>query len=137
MSPMVGSVTRDRYDELVKLGRDRVATMSSVQWRLGDAAVEIEPMRSSDLFAWGALVTQAATGRLPFGAGAPEGVASRLTPGRPPLNGSRHGRCCFIGGILVNSATRIMIWHVGAVSPRAEGKARGHVVDYPQSAGSA
>ncbi|MFG2369652.1 hypothetical protein ACGFY3_50265 [Streptomyces mirabilis] len=46
MSAMVGSVTRDRYDELVKLGRDWVATMSSAQWRLGDAAVEIEPMRS-------------------------------------------------------------------------------------------
>lgn len=46
MSAMVGSVTRDRYDELVKLGRDWVATMSSAQWRLGDAATEIEPMRS-------------------------------------------------------------------------------------------
>ncbi|GAA4340866.1 DUF6192 family protein [Streptomyces venetus] len=43
---MVGSVTRERYDELVKLGRDWVATMSSAQWRLGDAALEIEPMRS-------------------------------------------------------------------------------------------
>ncbi|MEU9057204.1 DUF6192 family protein [Streptomyces sp. NPDC048384] len=39
-------MTRKRYDELVKLGRDWVATMSSVQWRLGDAAGEIEPMRS-------------------------------------------------------------------------------------------
>ncbi len=46
MSGNVGSVTRDRYDELVKLGRDWVATMSSAQWRLGDAALEIEPMRS-------------------------------------------------------------------------------------------
>lgn len=46
MSAMVGSVSRDRYDELVKLGRDWVATLSSAQWRLGDAAVEIEPMRS-------------------------------------------------------------------------------------------
>ncbi|WP_256726002.1 hypothetical protein [Streptomyces sp. IMTB 2501] len=46
MSAMVGSVTRDRYDELVKLERDWVLTMSSVQWRLGDAAMEIEPMRS-------------------------------------------------------------------------------------------
>lgn len=46
MSAIVGSVTRDRYDELVKLGRDWVATMSSAQWRLGDAAVEIEPMRA-------------------------------------------------------------------------------------------
>jgi hypothetical protein len=31
MSGNVGSVTRDRYDELVKLGRDWVETMSSVQ----------------------------------------------------------------------------------------------------------
>jgi len=46
MSGNVGSVTRDRYDELVKLGRDWVAKMSSAQWRLGDAALEIEPMRS-------------------------------------------------------------------------------------------
>lgn len=46
MTGMVGSVTRQRYDELVKLGRDWVETMSSVQWQLGDAAMEIEPMRS-------------------------------------------------------------------------------------------
>ncbi|MFF0043335.1 DUF6192 family protein [Streptomyces mirabilis] len=39
-------MTRERYDELVKLGRDWVATMSGVQWRLGDAALEIEPMCS-------------------------------------------------------------------------------------------
>lgn len=43
---MVGSVTRQRYDELVKLGRDWVSEMSSVQWQLGDAGMEIEPMRS-------------------------------------------------------------------------------------------
>jgi hypothetical protein len=46
MSGNIGSVTRDRYDELVKPGRDWVATMSSAQWRLGDAAVEIQPMCS-------------------------------------------------------------------------------------------
>lgn len=43
---MVGSVSRERYDELVKLGRDWVATMSAAQWQVGDAAGEIEPMRS-------------------------------------------------------------------------------------------
>ena len=32
---MIGSVTRERYDELVRLGRDWVTAMSSVQWRLG------------------------------------------------------------------------------------------------------
>ncbi|GGY61909.1 hypothetical protein GCM10010326_65960 [Streptomyces xanthochromogenes] len=36
----------ERYAELVKLGRDWVAAMSSAQWRIGDAALEIEPMRS-------------------------------------------------------------------------------------------
>ncbi|MEV4449706.1 DUF6192 family protein [Streptomyces mirabilis] len=46
MTGMVGSVTRQRYDELVRLGRDWVETMSSVQWQLGDAGLEIEPMRS-------------------------------------------------------------------------------------------
>ncbi|RFC77371.1 hypothetical protein DXZ75_05305 [Streptomyces sp. AcE210] len=45
MTGMVGSVTRQRYDELVKLGRGRGETLSSVQWQLGDAAMEIEPMR--------------------------------------------------------------------------------------------
>lgn len=38
----------------MKLGRDWVATMSAAQWRIGDAAGEIEPMRSyggaKDLF---------------------------------------------------------------------------------------
>ncbi|XER99876.1 hypothetical protein HEP87_57030 [Streptomyces sp. S1D4-11] len=46
MTGMVGSVTRQCYDELVKLGRDWVETMSSVQWQLKDAAMEIEPMRA-------------------------------------------------------------------------------------------
>ncbi|MFF4363783.1 serine/threonine protein kinase [Streptomyces sp. NPDC001604] len=40
-----------------------------------------------DLFAWGALVAYAATGRLPFGSGAPEAVAYRVTSGEPDLNG--------------------------------------------------
>lgn len=44
MSTMVDRVTRDRPDELTKLGRDWVATMGSAQWCLGDAAVGIEPM---------------------------------------------------------------------------------------------
>ncbi len=43
---MVGSVTGQRYDELVRLGRGWVEAMSSVQWQLGDAGLEIEPMRS-------------------------------------------------------------------------------------------
>ncbi|WP_406368892.1 serine/threonine protein kinase [Streptomyces sp. NBC_00647] len=40
-----------------------------------------------DLFGWGALVAYAATGRLPFGGGAPEAVAYRVTSGRPDLDG--------------------------------------------------
>lgn len=32
---MIGSVTRERYGELVKRGRDWVATMNSAQWRPG------------------------------------------------------------------------------------------------------
>ncbi|MET8586057.1 serine/threonine-protein kinase [Streptomyces collinus] len=40
-----------------------------------------------DLFAWGALVAYAATGRLPFGAGAPDAVAFRVLSGEPDLDG--------------------------------------------------
>lgn len=40
-----------------------------------------------DLFAWGALMAYAATGRLPFGGGAPEAVAYRVTSGQPDLEG--------------------------------------------------
>ncbi|MFH8774519.1 protein kinase [Streptomyces sp. NPDC017958] len=40
-----------------------------------------------DLFAWGALVAYAATGRLPFGAGAPDAVAFRVMSGEPDLDG--------------------------------------------------
>jgi hypothetical protein len=46
MTGMVGSVTRQRYDELVGLGRDWVETLSGVQWQLGDAGLELEPLRS-------------------------------------------------------------------------------------------
>ncbi|MGW7241575.1 hypothetical protein [Streptomyces sp. NPDC054804] len=46
MAGMVGGVTRQRYDELVKLGRDWAETMSSIQWQLGDAAMEVEPVRA-------------------------------------------------------------------------------------------
>nr|WP_308404490.1 serine/threonine-protein kinase [Streptomyces sp. ATCC 21386] len=43
-----------------------------------------------DLFAWGALVAHAATGRLPFGSGAPEAVAYRVLSGEPDLDGVPH-----------------------------------------------
>ncbi|MGW4086242.1 serine/threonine protein kinase [Streptomyces sp. NPDC004822] len=40
-----------------------------------------------DMFAWGALLAYAATGRLPFGAGAPDVVAFRVMSGEPDLDG--------------------------------------------------
>jgi hypothetical protein len=42
---------------------------------------------ASDVFAWGALVAYAATGRLPFGTGAPDVVAFRVMSGDPDLDG--------------------------------------------------
>ncbi|WP_326602800.1 serine/threonine-protein kinase [Streptomyces sp. NBC_01800] len=42
---------------------------------------------ASDVFAWGALVTYAATGRLPFGTGTPDVVAWRIIEGEPDLVG--------------------------------------------------
>ncbi|MFJ2391528.1 serine/threonine protein kinase [Streptomyces sp. NPDC087843] len=40
-----------------------------------------------DVFAWGALLTYAATGRLPFGGGAAEAVAFRVMQAEPDLDG--------------------------------------------------
>lgn len=40
-----------------------------------------------DVFAWGALIAYAATGRLPFGAGAVDAVAYRVMSGEPDLDG--------------------------------------------------
>ncbi|MDQ0846491.1 serine/threonine protein kinase [Streptomyces sp. V1I6] len=42
---------------------------------------------ASDMFAWGALIAYAGTGRLPFGAGAPDVVAFRVMSGEPDLDG--------------------------------------------------
>ncbi|MEW2317682.1 serine/threonine-protein kinase [Streptomyces bauhiniae] len=42
---------------------------------------------AGDVFAWGALVAYAATGRLPFGTGAPDAVAARVLSGAPDLAG--------------------------------------------------
>lgn len=42
---------------------------------------------AGDVFAWGALVAYAATGRLPFGAGAPDVVAFRILSGEADLEG--------------------------------------------------
>ncbi|MFD9460840.1 serine/threonine protein kinase [Streptomyces sp. NPDC060027] len=42
---------------------------------------------AGDVFAWGALVAYAATGRTPFGTGAPDVVAFRVMSGDPDLDG--------------------------------------------------
>ncbi|MFI9803209.1 serine/threonine-protein kinase [Streptomyces sp. NPDC052301] len=55
--------------------------ISPEQYRQGTAGP------AGDLFAWGALVAYAATGRLPFGAGAPDVVAFRVMSGEADLDG--------------------------------------------------
>ncbi|MFE2297037.1 serine/threonine protein kinase [Streptomyces sp. NPDC059445] len=42
---------------------------------------------AGDIFAWGALIAYAATGRLPFGTGAPDAVAYRVISGEPDTVG--------------------------------------------------
>ncbi|MFF8376240.1 serine/threonine-protein kinase [Streptomyces sp. NPDC015661] len=42
---------------------------------------------AGDVFAWGALIAYAATGRLPFGTGAPDVVAFRVMSGEPDIGG--------------------------------------------------
>lgn len=46
-----------------------------------------DPTTSSDVFAWGALVVYAATGRGPFGRGTPGAVAARVLEEEPDLTG--------------------------------------------------
>ncbi|WP_369198476.1 serine/threonine-protein kinase [Streptomyces djakartensis] len=55
--------------------------ISPEQYRRGTASA------AGDVFAWGALVAYAATGRLPFGAGAPDVVAFRVMSGEADLDG--------------------------------------------------
>ncbi|WDV56025.1 serine/threonine-protein kinase [Streptomyces coeruleorubidus] len=55
--------------------------ISPEQYRQGTAGP------AGDMFAWGALVAYAATGRLPFGAGAPDVVAFRVMSGEADLDG--------------------------------------------------
>ncbi|MFD5467986.1 DUF6192 family protein [Kitasatospora sp. NPDC127059] len=45
MSELVGAVSLRRYDELVAEGRDLVEQIGRCQFRIGDMALEIEPMR--------------------------------------------------------------------------------------------
>ncbi|WP_327742801.1 protein kinase [Streptomyces europaeiscabiei] len=46
---------------------------------------EVSP--AGDIFTWGALIAYAATGRLPFGTGAPDAVAFRVLSAEPDLQG--------------------------------------------------
>ena len=55
--------------------------ISPEQYRRGTAGP------AGDVFAWGALVAYAATGRLPFGTGAPDVVAFRVMSGEHDLDG--------------------------------------------------
>ncbi|MEU3480830.1 serine/threonine protein kinase [Streptomyces sp. NPDC033754] len=55
--------------------------ISPEQYRTGDAGPQ------SDVFAWGALVAYAGTGRHPFGTGAPDTVAFRVMSQDPDLTG--------------------------------------------------
>ncbi|MEV7127799.1 serine/threonine-protein kinase [Streptomyces sp. NPDC093260] len=55
--------------------------ISPEQYRQGTAGP------AGDVFAWGALVAYAATGRLPFGVGAPDVVAFRVMSGEADLDG--------------------------------------------------
>ncbi|MFE1291333.1 serine/threonine-protein kinase [Streptomyces sp. NPDC058751] len=55
--------------------------ISPEQYRTGAAGPE------GDVFAWGALVAYAATGRSPFGTGGPDAIAFRVTSGEPDLDG--------------------------------------------------
>lgn len=55
--------------------------ISPEHYRTGTAGPE------SDMFAWGTLVAYAATGRLPFGTGAPDVVAYRVLSEEPDLTG--------------------------------------------------
>ncbi|WP_328405331.1 protein kinase [Streptomyces sp. NBC_00390] len=55
--------------------------ISPEHYRTGEVGPE------GDVFAWGALISYAATGRLPFGTGAPDAVAFRIMSAEPDLNG--------------------------------------------------
>lgn len=45
MPTMIGAVSKDRYDELVAETRELFAQDTNIQFKVGDNALEIEPMR--------------------------------------------------------------------------------------------
>ncbi|MFG2352670.1 protein kinase [Streptomyces sp. NPDC048521] len=59
----------------------------------------------ADVFAWGALIAYAATGRLPFGGGAPDAVAFRVMSGDPDLDGVPGALLDIVGRALAKEPT--------------------------------
>lgn len=51
MPTMIGAVSKDRYDELVAETRELFAQDTNIQFKVGDNALEIEPMRLRGLAA--------------------------------------------------------------------------------------
>ncbi|MYV51080.1 serine/threonine protein kinase [Streptomyces sp. SID3212] len=90
---------------------------------------------AGDIFAWGALVANAATGRLPFGTGAPEAVAFRVMSGAPDLDGVPDGLLPLIemalakdptnrptAAELADSCTELLSTQITAARPRESGQ---------------
>lgn len=63
------------------------SVLGSPGWISPDHYRGASPSTSDDVFAWGALVAYAATGRPPFGGGDPAAVAHRVISGEPDTEG--------------------------------------------------
>lgn len=63
------------------------SVLGSPGWISPDHYQGAPPSTADDIFAWGALVAYAATGRPPFGAGDPAAVAHRVISGEPDTEG--------------------------------------------------
>lgn len=61
--------------------------MGSPGWMAPEQVTGSSPSPAMDVFAWGTLVTWAATGNNPFGTGRPEAVAYRILHDEPDLSG--------------------------------------------------
>jgi serine/threonine protein kinase len=62
-------------------------TLGTPGWMAPEQLAGKPPSPATDVFTWGALMTYAATGRFPFGAGNHEEVAFRIINGQPDLEG--------------------------------------------------
>ena len=63
------------------------SVLGSPGWISPDHYQGAPPSTSDDIFAWGALVTYAATGRPPFGSGDPAAIAHRVISGEADMDG--------------------------------------------------